>query len=288
MRRGRAIALALAVVAAVALLLLWGPRDERDSAPSKRRGAGDDQPSESAPTLTKAAGAPAAQASPRAQELEQRLAGLLKKEAELKAELEALRAAGETRSHFVERCAKGRAPGCPVAHPPQDVLDARARCGTMVTDGIYPRRGNPAFEDAGMTEREWEVLSAAAERVREGLDEALLANWHRATGEEPPDLEGHSHPTLAIESGLRRRFPETGDGTVAQLARELAGHEPRPESYGDRTPYYWHMRARFEAADRLEEAIAEELGAERARELRMAGNGWGGGIGYSANLCDAE
>ena len=48
------------------------------------------------------------------------------------------------------------------------------------------------------------------------------------------------------------------------------------------------MRARFEAADRLEEAIAEELGAERARELRMAGNGWGGGIGYSANLCDAE
>jgi hypothetical protein len=220
-------------------------------------------------------------------DLDARLAALRAKEAELRAQLDVARLAGETREHFLARCASGLGEGCPRAHAPRDVLEARARCGTVVWDGM-PSFSAERREAHGISAREHEILERLVAATERETQQAIADNWRRATGEEPPAADGpFPSSTMRIELGLRERFPEPKqDEVIGRIARELAGELPRPTRFEEASPYYWHMSLRVSQGDRLEQAIASELGRERARELRMLGNGWGGGTSYSAGLCD--
>lgn len=265
----------------LALALAWSRRSE---APTASRAASAETDPTNAPEDTRSRSEdPEHELAPSPAALEQRLAELRATEADLRAELEDLRALGETREHFVERCGRRAGRGCPVAHPPKDVLEARARCGTIVWDGASaPQLGEDLREELGFTDAEQDALVRIAGEVEEEVGQATIDNFRRATGEDPP-ADGFPSAMMALEIELHRRFPD--ESAVPQLAKELAGQEPRPSRFEDRTPYYWHMRARLEAGDRLEESLASELGAERARELRMATGGWGGTTMYSAGLC---
>lgn len=278
MTRGRiGVLLAIALVSA---FVLWVGRD---SARSERSVMSEHVKQDEVP---RGAPSPAqsVDGSSSEERLEQRLAELRASEEELREELEALRLAGETREHFVSRCAVDPGPDCPRAHPPQDVLDARARCGTIAWDEVaMPEFDQEMREELALTDRELNVLRRTVERVNDDVEQALEDNWRRATGEEPP-ADAFPSRTMALSLELNRRFPD--ESVVPQIAKELAGHEPRPSAFGDRSPLYWHMRLRVEAGDRLEEGVAEELGADRARELRMATGGWNGGVMYSARLCE--
>lgn len=216
--------------------------------------------------------------------LQRRLEELRATEEDLRAELEALRIAGETREHFVTRCAAIHGADCSRVDPPQDVLDARARCGQVAWDQAAMPEFDPSVrEQYAITDHELDVLQQAVERTQRQLEQALEENWRRATGEEPPPDDFPSR-AMALSIAMGERFPD--EGVTPQLAKELAGHERRPSAFEDRSPTYWDMRIRAESGDRLEEALAEELGAKRARELRRINGGWNRGVHYSAGLCD--
>lgn len=217
-------------------------------------------------------------------ELTHRLRQLRAREEELRGELDALRLAGETREHFVRRCSMNAGYDCPRAHPPPDVLDERAKCGTIAWDDAGSLEIEPSTrEELSITEREMEVLRRANERIEHEVEQRMAENFRQATGEEPPGPDAFPSRVMALSIELGKRVPDVE--AVPQLAKELAGQEPRPSRYEDRSPYYWHMRIRLESGDRLEQAVAEELGADRAREIRMARGGWNSGTMYSAGLC---
>ena len=117
-------------------------------------------------------------------------------------------------------------------------------------------------EDVGMTDEEHAAY------------EALRVDFTRRHGSELSKL--------AEEAGLKVHpngmVLSAADPSLLQvLAEERAGLR-EPTSPDDRSARERYLRTELSVGDRFEEELAAEIGTRRARELRVALDGWGGRI----------
>ena len=160
-------------------------------------------------------------------------------------------------------------------HTPAE-LEAMARHCDVRVD--YPTRLEAqAIEDLGLDEAE----SRAWERALEAFAAAELGAYRALLRELAPDTpELDALPLAQVRRLLTRLVPRTrseDDGALRRhVARERAGLREPPASQEELSAYNRYNRLRFSAGDRFATFMADELGSERAAELRAAYSGWPG------------
>jgi hypothetical protein len=207
------------------------------------------------------------------QELESEIEGL-------EAELEQSGGPEVGTSEWVTACAMGKAEhvaGCSYFDPPQEVLDEMARCSVVKIDApplLYG--GEPAVammkKDLGLQGEEEEAFDRATQTFLSDFEEQLqtLATDAGVDPELIDRLPSHALQQL-IQSDLdKSEWPSV----QKQIARERAGHVPAPDAEV-RSLLDRYARSVTDVGTDFERYLAEELGPERARELRAARNGWG-------------
>ena len=189
-------------------------------------------------------------------------------------------------------CAGGTGEDCPFLEPDDETLQELARCGIVryevprfLDDLTSPTELDPAWvELTGLTDAEAQGVVAASRAFRERLGEQATA--------------------LAVEVGLERQWAETSAfwivigmiqhqaeadehaASLQRIARERAGLEEPPGPDAELTPTDRANRLLASAGDAFEAAMAERLGAARAKELRAAGDGWPGRRTQLGNQCE--
>ena len=160
-------------------------------------------------------------------------------------------------------------------HTPAE-LEAMARHCDVRVD--YPTRlETQAIEDLGLDEAE----SRAWERALEAFAAEELGAYRALLRELAPDTpELDALPLAQVRRLLTRLVPRTrseDDGALRRhVARERAGLREPPASEEKLSAYNRYNRLRFSAGDRFATFMADELGSERAAELRAAYSGWPG------------
>lgn len=203
-----------------------------------------------------------------------------------------------TEEERVRTCAQstGR-PECSTVEPDPAVLERRAQCGTVVAD--MPRfvlRSRPTnlpvfanspplsldpsdefVELVGLTDAERTKLRRANEAFA-----ATVAKQLEALAREVPDLElpepSADDPARYI-GGLVTTLHAVANTEEAaevrrRVAEERAGWSSPPSLRGASVTERF-VRHRADLGEAYEDAVAEHLGASRARELRLAQDGWG-------------
>ncbi len=191
----------------------------------------------------------------------------------------------------VRGCARGRVEGCSFLEPDDDTLQEMARCGIVRYD--FPRfldqPDHPeAFdeqwaEQADLTDSERQQLEAVARTFRGQIGAEAVALAEEA-GLDP--AWANKSPLLIVVGMVQSKLEQQDHlDSLQRIARERAGLVPppkpgTPQSLSDRT-------ARFLAGvgDRFEQAVAGQLGEQRAYELREAADGWMGMGRSLGNRC---
>jgi hypothetical protein len=155
-------------------------------------------------------------------------------------------------------------------------LEAMARHCDVRVD--YPTRlGEQEAEDLGLESPEREAWDRAlANFAAQELDycRAILR-------EVAPDTPGLDELPLAqvrklLTKGVGKARAD-GDGDLQRhVAEERAGIRPPPEDPAALSAWNRYNRLRFNAGDRFAQLLGDELGDERAHELRRALAGWPG------------
>lgn len=127
------------------------------------------------------------------------------------------------------------------------------------------------IDDLGLIDDEAEAARRALARVHGQLLTTLRTEFTAATGEDAQEVTFDY-----LISGLRGSTTMSEEAQVRQGIAEdrAAGIElaPRP----DASPFESASRAVYGFGDAFERELAEELGTERARELRARRDGWSG------------
>lgn len=203
-----------------------------------------------------------------------------------------------TEAQWVRKCATSVGISeCSVVEPSPAVLERRAECGTVGTDlpnfirwdigpkipgqiDKTPRSLDPPedlVELVGLTDRE----QAAFRRANEAFVADYLARLE-ALAKEFPDLQvpgdESDDPTARI-AYLLETLHVASDSEDAievrrRIAEERAGWSSPPSLEGTSATERF-LRLHTNVGDLYEDAVAEHLGAARARELRLAKDGWG-------------
>ncbi|MCH9683957.1 MAG: FecR domain-containing protein [Deltaproteobacteria bacterium] len=189
----------------------------------------------------------------------------------------------------VRRCANSMGmEGCSTFEPDAEVLEERARCGTLGFDapGFLNREGyaigRGLAELVDLSDDERSTIRQVNERFATDYAaqlEAIIDEQGLAQGKAVRDRLGDDTPPWAAiraySSVIEGSTSEVAADVRTTIARQLAGLEPRPASPSDLPPLhrYYHLQADLGGA--YERALAERIGADRARELRVAEDGWG-------------
>jgi hypothetical protein len=167
--------------------------------------------------------------------------------------------------------------GCSYFDPSQDVLDEMARCGTVKVDApplLYG--GEHAIdmmsEDLGLEGEDAEAFDRAAHAYFESHQERL-ANLALDAGVEPELVD--RLPWHSLQQLLQSEVDKESWQSIQQrIAAERAGHVP-VRDVADQSLLDRYVRLLTDVGEDLERHLADELGPERARELRAARDGWG-------------
>lgn len=185
---------------------------------------------------------------------------------------------------------------CPFLQPSPEVLREMARCAQFRADippgllGDQPFRVDPELRSlAQVTEDEERALAAASARIRDELRAEIAPLFVELGLVGEPDAMTVASMVDAIQERRvvgpldMERLAERNAARRA-ISRERAGLDP------GEIPSTPAARLEFlvaELGDRFERALARELGADRALELRMATDGWGD-RGVFAGQCEDE
>lgn len=158
----------------------------------------------------------------------------------------------------------------------QSELEAMARHCDVRTD--YPvRLGDQDAEDLGLEPAEREAWDRAIAKFAEQELEYYRAIL-REVAPDTPDLD--ALPLEQVRRQLTKRISRAradGDGDLQRhVAEERAGLRPAPEDPASLSAYNRYNRLRFNAGDRFAQILGDELGEDRAHELRSALGGWPG------------
>jgi hypothetical protein len=154
-------------------------------------------------------------------------------------------------------------------------LEAMARHCDVRVD--YPTLlGEQEAEDLGLEPAEREAWDRAINHFA-----AQELDYYRAILREvAPDTPGIDQLELG---DVRRQLTKVvgrakveGDDVQRHVAEERAGLRPAPDDPATLSAWNRYNRLRFNAGDRFAQLLGDELGDERAHELRSALEGWPG------------
>lgn len=157
----------------------------------------------------------------------------------------------------------------------QAELEAMARHCDVRVD--YPTAlSEQHVEDLGLGPDE----KAAYERALKAYQEQEHRRYRELYAELHPEIEDvESLSPMEVRKGLAReirRKQAPGDDEVQRhVAEERAGLRDAPDP-AELSTFNRYNRLRFSAGDRFAELLGEEIGDERAHELRSALGGWPG------------
>ncbi|MCA9637102.1 MAG: hypothetical protein KC420_13840 [Myxococcales bacterium] len=188
---------------------------------------------------------------------------------------------------------------CPFLQPSPEVLREMARCAQVRTDvppgllGDQPFHVDPELRSlAQVTEAEERAIAEVGTRVRGELRAEIEPLFVELGLAGEPDAMSVEAMVEAIQARRvvgpidEERLARLAEGEAARraIARARAGLDPG-ESPSTPTARLEFLLA--ELGDRYERALASELGAERAGELRAAADGWGQ-RGVAGGRCEDE
>jgi hypothetical protein len=153
---------------------------------------------------------------------------------------------------------------CPFRDPSPEVLRERARCGTISFDLPILNANAYPVADAEKDLVEGVLASYGSEALAELRRVAQTLFVPLPDG---IDLAG------GLESVEKILNPVDSEEAARTLAKEHAGILP-PKSATSGGPVERYWRFKIGLGDRFERALAAQLGAQRARELRNARDGW--------------
>lgn len=169
--------------------------------------------------------------------------------------------------------------GRPWFDPGEDTLKAfaaecRVRFDLPPIQGVTPRELSADEASAlGLSQSERAKANRALAAMHARFVEEVRALYIEATGDEAgADVLSPS----AMGSEIRdKSLPGERGRVQQQIARERAGIAPAPRSLQGTSVAERYMRFLASAGDDLEVLLANELGPERARQLREENGGWG-------------
>jgi hypothetical protein len=257
----------VSLLIAAVLFLVW----RLSRAPSPHQAGGE--------VAAKASGAPVA-TGPSPRGARKRSAPVFDETAALRAQVAELTNEREAQKKLQEReCLTSISSKCPFLTPSQEALREMARCAVVRADmPIAPSTRSPDQdkdlppEVAEVNRRFWAEKRAEFQQ----LYQELLGK------PAPPDdfqkllEETQEAVPINVTDEVQRRVARERAGLPgSQPPRDLSGLSP-----GER---FWRKRLAF--GDDYEAALAQKLGAVRARTLRAEGDGWPMKALYSGN-CD--
>lgn len=207
----------------------------------------------------------------------------------------------ESRAEQIRACANavGR-PGCSLVDPDPEVLQEMARCGSIKVDApsFLTRRTDEGFapsdelkELVGLTEEEVEAITAVNQEFAKKHVVGLQQIVADLNGGEMPFIPEAAPPWAVIPSftgAMDASIPqEMAAGFRRTIAEERAGQATPPSSLEGVKPLERYERLRANVGDDYEAALAGALGADRAHELRVAGDGWSSGTLFGGS-CPGE
>ena len=196
------------------------------------------------------------------------------------------------------RCATSyHAPGCDDVDPPPEVLEEMARCGSIkvdppefllsnTADGYTPSAALTSL--VNLTDDEVATVTEANRRFAEAYA-AELKQIVKELGGNAPEMPADTPPWAIISS-----FSAVLDGAVPDeeatrirqsIAQERASLASAPADRSALPPHERYERLRADVADNYEAALSTVLGSDRAHELRVARNGWGGSATLFGGRC---
>ncbi len=179
---------------------------------------------------------------------------------------------------------------CPFLEPDQETLMEMARCATVkidslgFTDNAEPPSPGQIAGRLGVTDpREAEKLHAAATQQYDAHHQALQAIYLELGGDEATAVDASG---ATLQSFIFDQLdPELVGEIQRRIAQERAGlHDPPVDTAGfsieERVG-----RLLAEDGNEFERLVSEQLGSERARELRRLHDGWPGSTSVSSGDC---
>ncbi len=185
---------------------------------------------------------------------------------------------------------QSRGGSCPFLEPDQDTLLEMARCATVkidslgFVDNLDPPAPGTIAERLGVTDPdEAQKLHAAATQQYDDYNRALRAMYLELGGDENT-VEDASGSTLQsfIEDQLD---PGLAGDIRRQIAQERAGLREAPADIPALSIEERFARLLAESGNEFERLLGQELGSERARELRKQHDGWPGSTGVHSGDC---
>ena len=174
-----------------------------------------------------------------------------------------------------DECSADISERCRFLSPSPDVLLARARCGTMITDipAFLLRDDDEDGQDPSALTPDEVARNGARRELRARLWQQMDGIYQELAGPRYRRIAGFSH----LADRLKALAPEEAHRTVLrQIAEERAGLRLPPTSSqvatlspGER---FWRLWA--SVGDHYEELLARAVGKERARASRQATDGW--------------
>ena len=176
-------------------------------------------------------------------------------------------------------------PGFSYFEPTPDMLEKMADCGVVAWDQPPVWDGADGFGDA------WSEAAELGEGERAQVDAAFgefqeqsvakLRSFYEETGGDPDAASKFSAPEL-LQLLYTRLDREEMVATREAIARERAGREAPPD---EQSVVGRFMRWEASLGNAFEHDLGERIGSDRARELRVAADGWGGKRLTFTNLC---
>lgn len=181
---------------------------------------------------------------------------------------------------------------CSFVDPDEDTLREMARCAIVRGEGLTLPTPDDADSDfsaewverAGLTEAEHEVLRGVAYEFGSKA-RAAAADIAVAGGAERGWAESATLATI-VDRLVADADPTEADEAYAAIANERAGLQEPPAETGSEVEQVLRLRAGL--GDAFEAAVAQKLGDTRARELRLAADGWPGHRRLLSNRCTQD
>lgn len=183
--------------------------------------------------------------------------------------------------------------GCDFLEPNANTLAEMTKCGVVrfeLPTFVMTRTAEPRFDDdwaanLDLTDAELAVIAEVAETARDDFYAELVGLAVKTGSDEE----------WARQTPLLGLLGEIGDGGDDRDTTKAVAHQVAQERSGDSPPHAIDgVDPRAEAAyrhllgfgDVFESALAERLGPERARELRLADDGWPGNKAQTPSQCE--
>lgn len=189
-----------------------------------------------------------------------------------------------------ECAGQGRGGECPFLEPDEATLLEMARCASVKVDfpGFLDNVESPQVggyaESLGITDAaEVAALQAAADKHYADFN-GRLREIFVALGGDPALAEEASAATMKsyIADQLDREL--TGD-VQRRVAEERAGLREPPADASELSLEERAFRLHAELGNEFEAYLGEQLGAERARQLRKVNDGWPGSTSVNSGEC---